>query len=463
MTKQGYHKVIGRMIYRGPMTLSEITESSKLTKPTVHHHLQNLMKQKIVVYDKTKGKYSVVIDEDLKKQILNCLRNERTFEQLREDLIKESNNERIEKSPLKLLIKDKEFGNKLNDLLEFLFEEGLVTEVVHHVLSGTKFSKEYRWTLTWKGSTRIGICHICKKEIDSKLSSAVVQTILTGTTYENDVEIFDIMLIHPKCAILSSEKYANSLIGMYSGSYDLCDYCGLPFSEERLRKQFKSYNDPSSFELLYNLLSLEEIDALSKERRLELILNFKKRYDLEPPIKLFEGEVLLKKKFNYTTYDEGVSAKDAFKNPELAHHLTFTPQKSFDFLNNPKFSDLERLGKIIEKHTKRKFDNKRLKELFEEWSKYHAKQEEKIDAMISSLLSSPMAKIYPKIWNYEPGPWDVSDDRIPDLFNSHQYLGSFGFSFVLKDEKGNCYHERCYHSLQSTKDNLIAKEVKKTK
>jgi len=463
MTKQGYHKVIGRMIYRGPLTLSEITEFSKLSKPTVHHHLQNLMKQKIVVYDKTKGKYSVAIDEDLKKQILNCLKNTRTFEQLREDLIKVSKSERIETSPLKLLIKDKEFDNKLNDLLEFLFEEELVTEEMHHVLSGTKFLKEDRWTLTWKGSTRIGICHICKEEIDSKLSSAVVQTIQTGSTWENDIEIFDTMLIHPKCAILSSEKYGNSLIGMISRSYDLCNFCGLPFSEKRLRKQFKSDNDSSGFELLYNLLSLEEIDALSKERRLELILRFKKQYDLEPPIKLFEGEVLQKTKFYFKTYDEGASAKNEFENPELVHHHTFTSHKSFDFLNNPKFSDMEKLGKIIEKHTKRKFDNKRLKELFEEWSKYHTKQEEKIEGMISSLLSTPMAKIYPKIWNYEPGPWDVPNNRIPEPDNSHQYLGSFGFSFVLKDEKGNCYHERCYHSLQSTKDNLTAKEVKKTK
>jgi len=182
MTKVGFHKIIGQM-FRGPLTLSEITKFSKLSKPTVHHHLQNLIKQKIVVYDRIKGKYSVAINEELKKQILNCLRYERTFEQLKEDLIKESKNETRVDSPLMLLIKDKEFRNKLNDLLEFLSEEKLVTEVSGYVLSGTVFKEEFKWTLTWKGSTRIGICHICKKAINPKISSAVVQTIQTGDSH----------------------------------------------------------------------------------------------------------------------------------------------------------------------------------------------------------------------------------------------------------------------------------------
>jgi len=148
MTKVGFHKIIGQM-FRGPLTLSEITNFSKLSKPTVHHHLQNLMKQEIVVYDKITGKYSVAINEDLKKQILNCLRNERAFEQLKEDLIKVSKSELTVKSPLKLLVKDKEFENKLNDLLEFLSEEKLVTEVSHHVLSGTVFKEEFRWVFNF--------------------------------------------------------------------------------------------------------------------------------------------------------------------------------------------------------------------------------------------------------------------------------------------------------------------------
>jgi len=429
MTRIGFHKIIGQMLYRGPLTLSEITKFSKLAKPTVHHHLKNLDKQGIVVYDRIKGKYSIVINEDLKKQILDCLRNERTIEQLREDLIKVSKKEIKEKSPLMLLVKDKEFGNKLNDLLEFLFKEGLVVEVSNYVLSGTKFKEEYRWALTWKGSTRIGICHICKKEINSKLSSVVVQTILTGDGHP--AEITDTLLIHPKCAILSNDNKVTENLEIYFQSNDLCDYCGLPFSEERLRKQLKSENYVNSFELLYNLLSLEEIDALSKERKLELISSFKKQFDKEPPIETFKGEILLKEKFSYHTGERWA---------------TYEVPKSFNFLTKPKFSDLEKLGKIIEKHTKRKFDNNRLKELFEEWSKYHKKQEKEIDDIISSIFTTPMAKIYPKMWNLAPGPEPKPEEMSPE-----QMTSSLGFSFAIKDEEGNKYHEICYQHLQNLK------------
>jgi len=435
MTKVGFHKIIGQM-FRGPLTLSEITKFSKLSKPTVHHHLQNLMKQEIVVYDKIKGKYSVAINEDLKKQILNCLRNERTFEQLKEDLIKVSKSEPTVKSTLKLLVKDKEFENKLNDLLEFLSEEKLVTEVSHYVLSGTVFKEKFRWTLAWKGSTRIGICHICKKEINSKVSSAVVQTIQTGDGHP--AEFVDTLLIHPKCAILSNDQRETEILETYFHSNDLCDYCGLPFSETRIRALLKSDNDTDSFKLLYNLLSLDEIDALSKERRLELISRFKKEYDEEPPIEMLEGEVLLKEKFVL----------------EIARGwIKFEAPKSFNFLTNPKFSDLEKLGKIIEKHTKRKFENKRLKELFEEWSKYHTKQEEKIDNMISSIFGTPMAKIYQKIWNSEPGPSNAIDKR-PEYEDPEENESSLGFSFVIKDEENNQYHETCYQHLQNLKPTI---------
>lgn len=449
MTRIGLHKIIGQMLYRGPLTLSDITKYSNLAKPTVHYHLKNLLKQKIVAYDAKTGKYEITIDEDLKKQILNCLKNERTIEQLREELIKVSKNKNREESPLTLLIKDKEFGNKLNDLLEFLYREELVTEISDYVLSGTKFKEEYRWTLTWKGSTRIGICHICKKEIDSKLSSAAIQTIQSGHEVE-EVDIFDTMLIHPKCTLLSSEQYLYSKTGIYSHSNDLCDYCGLPFSEKRLQ-QFASNNNKTSFELLYNLLSLEEIDALNKERRLELISEVKNRLDTEPPIGVFDGEVLLKDIF-YSMNAPG--------NPALFPSVYFKPQsKSFDFLNIPRLSDLERLAKIVEKHSKRKFDTNRLKELFEEWRKYHTKQEKEIDGMVSSLLSTPMSKIYPKIWNYEPGPWRESEEKVQST-DPEKYTSSFGFSFVIKDEAGNQYHEMCYQHLQNLKPTIQPKSEK---
>ena len=455
MTTVGFHKVIGRMIFQGPMTLSEITSRSSLKKPTIHHHLQNLMKQGIVVYDRIKGKYSIIIDEDLKETILKCLITPRTFEELQKDLIKASKNETRLNTPLHLLVKDKEFENKLRDILEFLFQETLVTEERDYVLSGTKFQKEWKWTLTWNGSTKMGLCHICKKEIDSKLSSAVVQTIEMGVHRENEVRIFDTMKIHPKCAILSGEQYVDSQYGFFSRSYDLCDYCGLPFSEKRLRVKLKSIGYKTGFELIYNLLSLEELDALNKEKKLKLILEVKQNIHKNPPIGLFAGEVLLKEKFR-------IMKETGVPNPKIIQklkfdtlenvqpHETFTLEmKSFSFLDIPKFSDLERLGKIIEKHTKRKFDNKRLKELFEEWSKYHAKQEEKIEDMVSSILTTPMERIYPKIWNNEPGPWNVDDDRFRDPEKALEYTSSFGFSFVIKDEKGHQFHKICHQYYQN--------------
>ena len=89
-----------------------------------------------------------------------------------------------------------------------------------------------------------------------------------------------------------------------------------------------------------------------------------------------------------------------------------------------------------------------MKELFEDWSKYHTKQEKEIEGMISSILSTPMAKIYPEILTIAPGPWKVVEENLDNLT---RYTESLGYSFVIKDEKCNKYHEMCYQHFQNLK------------
>lgn len=80
---------------------------------------------------------------------------------------------------------------------------------------------------------------------------------------------------------------------------------------------------------------------------------------------------------------------------------------------------------------------------------YLPEHEKEIEGMISSILSTPMAKIYPKILTTEPGPWRVNEENID--YSETKFTLNHGFSFVIKDEEGNKYHEMCYQHLQNLK------------
>jgi len=276
MTKQGLHKIVGKM-FRGPLTLSELADLSNLSKPTVHHHMKKLLREKIVQYNKKTGKYTVKIESEIKTPILESLTSPKTLDQLGSYLKKLAEKESSEKSPLKILVKDKDFRIKLNDLVEFLFDEELVTETKEHVLSDSKFTTIELITLTWVGCVVLNICHVCKQPLNDDVAVAhIIQT-----DYPTDFTAVQAPLIHPKCVSTLADIYSSYWING-SHSDDYCHYCGLSLSEKSLANNLK-YNGKcgkTGFNLIYDLLTLSEIEKLNNWKRKKLEKQFMKQYDI---------------------------------------------------------------------------------------------------------------------------------------------------------------------------------------
>ena len=468
----GYSKILGLMI-SGSMTLTQLTKFSKLTKPTVHHHVKKLLKQQVISYNKKNGKYSIKRDSELQKQILNLLRKPKTIEELSKEFQQMAKKELQSSSVYQFANDKKNLLLKLNDLLEFLYIEGLVIETIDHILVGTIFKEEYKWTLTWVGCDKLGICHVCRKEFDKNQTSLVAQIMRRGggepfehTTY---------VLMHPQCVSRITSEKSSDIIGGYYSNDDICNLCGLSFSENRLKQQIKTAEfGKIGFELLYDLLSKKEIESLNNWRKENLTKKFKEEWGWEPPMEAFSGNILFKQEF-IISIDEKYAKKNSIKpsdeskqhdfkkGPLRIRHYSSKPFEDFEVPRLSKIDEIfENIQKYLEQESSSKSINLRVKELFLQWKEAHEVQQEKIERLISSVLS-PTSRIYQKLWDTEPGPFNVDEERDPSTYGYTEPQTSLGYSFVNRDEKGNCYHERCYHSLQSTKDNLIAKEVKKTK
>lgn len=424
MTTIGLHKIVGQM-FRGPLTLTEITKFSGLKKPTVHYHMQNLIEQGVVHYDKKKGTYFVKINDELKNTILNSLKNKKTLEELSNELKIKSKNS-VDSSPMKLLIKDKELSKKLNDILEFLYLDDLVTVIQEHILSGTIFKTVEFWTLTWKGCSSIGLCYVCKNPINEQKNSSSIAHIININA--PDFSIYYSPLIHPTCVSRASSEYIDYYVGEHHYEDDLCNYCGLPLSEKRLRSWMMENSKNTGFMRIFPFLTLDEIDQLNEIRKNELVESFTKQFDKKPALKTFEGNVLTKNKFNDEKCGEFESGN-----------------KLFEFLKIPALSDVEKLLKLT--HSKTTTENLKLraKELFQAWLSAHKIAEDKIDQLIQPLFSNPAAMIYPKVWHTLPGPHNLAAFREQPL-EFGGFPESDGYAFVIKDKENYHYHEGCFHN-----------------
>ena len=118
MTSVGLHKIFGLMLMNN-LSLSELSQHSKLTKPTVLYHMYKLQNQGIVTFDEKKKIYSIKIDDDVKIPVLKNLFTKQTLEELAKKLEKELK-ENPQNSKLHDLVNDDEFLVKLNDLVEYL-------------------------------------------------------------------------------------------------------------------------------------------------------------------------------------------------------------------------------------------------------------------------------------------------------------------------------------------------------
>ena len=282
MTKQiqGLHKIVGHM-FMGPMTLSELTKASGLKKPSVHYHMKNLSEEGIVTFNKKTGKYSVEIRDELKKEILAGLKSKRTIEQLVQELKRRAPHTES-KLGLRKLVGDKEFKTKLNDLLEFLYDEGLVNEISE----GTAFNidgsyarfTDY-WVLTFLGSEKLGICHECKKPLED--GYAIAQFI----KFDEPISEFHAPLIHAKCFSNLEERAFYDQTGLPVSSYDNCDFCGLSLSEKRLKSSLEYGFGffENQFSVIHDLLKKYEIEALNSYCQWLVKEKFARTYGLNPP------------------------------------------------------------------------------------------------------------------------------------------------------------------------------------
>ena len=409
MTSIGLHKIFGLMLLND-LSLSELTKFSKLTKPTVLYHMDKLQKQGIVRFDEKKKIYSMKIDDDVKIPVLKNLFTKKTLDELAKD-IENAQKESPKNSKLHDLVNDDEFLLKLNDLVEYLSLQNLVTEVRPEL--GSK-DKEF-WQITWEGCSVLKICHVCNKEFSREDDHVIGHVINEELNTPDGIELIknDVAMIHTKCLPTLQTNFSDrSYLVLH---YDYCMYCGLSLSEDELRAEIKYNKKLGKFglQLLYPLLSKDEREALTSFRN-------------------SEEEKAEAHNSNCTNIVDCISQ-------ELENRV------------EPSLSYLEEVfGEIGE----------RTKELFSEWKRMQEIQDEKLDKVMLPLFGDPISNVLSKIKAIPPRPFDPID-RQNDPFGK-EVLG-IEFNFARRDEKGNRYHDFCYQKLINSKRGIEVPIVQENK
>ena len=452
----GKHKIIGLLLDRD-LSLTELAKRSKLTKPTVIHHLTNLQKQGLLKFDKKTRTYSISIKPEVKSALLSLLIEEKSLEQLVEELkVRGKTN-----SELQMLVRDKEFVDKLDDLLEVLYGEGLVTEFEKGTSIGvdgsfTRFSDV--WTLTWLGCQELKICYVCKRPFNSE-HYAVANILDTGG---GGITSYFAPLIHPRC--ISTLEEQNSEIDLSLN--DSCDFCGLSLSERRLRWGLEYTNKNKGFAIVYNLLRKSEIEALNRWRKARLEEEFRAEWGIEPPNGMFDGDVIQRKKFTLTI-DKKLSSKITEKTGKNLHGLfrkdetvkldLRSKENPFDFLKEPRISDLDRLFEIIKAGSKEKDPNiepeLRIKEIFTEWIRIENEENERTERLISELFGDIRSQIYQKLEPISPRNAG-KNERDLLIYGEPAQPESIGHSFI-RIEGDKKYHIGCYQKMIESKSVII--------
>ena len=196
-----------------PRTLEELHKETLLTKPTILHHLKNLVAKGLVTCDKKQIRYQVAITQNIRTLVLESLKTESTLDKILEKLHEKS---KLDKNNTELssIVKSKGAKLFLKDLLDFFYDQHLITKIAD------------RWSLTWLGCTKINVCYVCKNNFSIR-DVAVSQT-MNLHNYEQDMfDEYYVPLVHPKCFMrqFNPEKFE-----IYE---DFCSFCGLPLSKER--------------------------------------------------------------------------------------------------------------------------------------------------------------------------------------------------------------------------------------
>jgi len=472
----GKHKVLGLMLSRS-MSLSELSEKSGLTKPTVLHHLENLQEQKIVKQGEFSKDYSVNIDKELKTEILKILRKGITIEDLAEQLknIKLFLNK---KALMEKLAKDPDLLDTLNDLLEVLFLEGLVntTKIGRGGLNNYGDYSKYDelWELTWLGCKELNICPVCKKPFSEEDKFVVSHNF----QIDGFVREFQSVLIHSRCICRLEEDHFIETTTEPLTLADVCDFCGLSLSENNLVQQLsysKSFGK-KGFDLLYDLLTKKEIDALTAWRRLGLGKQFNERYGIDPPDNVFAGDLIKKHEFSYVITKElaekmlkqkdnpKIKKLDFGKDGKIGNLDIFYEKgkHSIYLMHEPQLSKVDELYDLIEEgaqiaNLEPEQRSIRVRELFSDWINFEKNRREKIEKVIESLFGDDQSRVYRKLEASYP---DVGFTRVSNRYGTDMIVSSQDYSFVRK-EGDKRYHSNCYEKMKEVENPNVVNPNKK--
>ena len=218
---EGKGKVIGGL-QKGYRTLQLLTKFTKLKKPTILHHLNTLMEQDFVKFDKKTRLYEISINEELENTILKILVGEKTLDELCDDL--KSISKKNSNSILKKIILSKNFKNTIQYLIDEILRHQGLAERAHWPME----EASRKWRSSILALDKLGICTICHKEITNEDGVAVAQNIVTREDVPATSSFSPLM--HAWCA--GAEMFRG---GIYS-NYGICNYCGLPLSKSLLKE-----------------------------------------------------------------------------------------------------------------------------------------------------------------------------------------------------------------------------------
>ncbi len=214
-----------------PLGPSEIGNVLKKPRNAIQYHLNKLIKKGTVVSNGGKYSYNKKVLEELKE--------------IEEKIIKLLST--TEYSPIDLQQKLGLDESKIFSALYQLEGDGLIKEGPTSITKrggfvrtgltthDSKYCRETKYTLTHLGYSKIGVCQICKKEIEQE---DLILTAFFRTNYSFKPQPWKNVLIHLDC-IPDSEAY-DIVYGKHEGSV-FCKYCGLPLSPKMLPKQSITY------------------------------------------------------------------------------------------------------------------------------------------------------------------------------------------------------------------------------
>ncbi len=383
-----------------PLGPSEIGNVLKKPRNDIQYHLNNLIKKGTVVSNGRKYSYNKKVLEELKE-----------IEEKITKLLSIT-----EYSPIDLQQKLGFDEGKIFSALHLLEIDGLIKEGHTSITKrggfvrtgltthDSKYCRETKYTLTHLGYTKIGVCPICKKEIEKE---DLILTAFFRTNYSFKPQPWKNVLIHLDC-IPESEAY-DIVFGKYEGPV-FCKYCGLPLSPKMIPKQSITYK---SIKCHFSELELETIGLFE-----HLILSCTIRSNFIPVMVSKDEYVLDLGALNYSSIEKAYESSDIEIPDWVSERLkNESPPKESSTENNnieplsweisndflsleadlSELSSAENFIKVLKKyHSDFPTDydiNSRIKEIWTAAQNIRNKNEENIQRMYEKLLG-PAGSIY---------------------------------------------------------------------